>query len=649
MIRKIRCLPLVSLMLLGCAHSSLPACTGAKTAEPVDEAPFELDTTASGGDSARWDLAVFYRGIDDPRLETDIALIEKLLGKFRADNQGKLAVRLGQAVADYTEIGLLMNKVLGYLMLRTSQDLTDEKVRSKYLDARRRLSQASAENLSFFDQEVIELGQEALDRQAKDDPNLGRLLPFIRAIRADQKHRLPEEVEAALAARAPFSARSWADFYEELEADMRFEFEGREVSLEELLRVLSEAPDPEERAKALKAMNDGFRGFFARYAAQTLNMIAGEKAVEDRERHYAHPMDERNVANAVPDQVVTALHDAVKDTAAPLARRYYRLKAAILGLDKLRWSDRNARLPFETAGDDIPFGQAMQTVASAYESFSPAMAVYVRRMYAERRVDAPASEGKATGAFCLTLMIPGNKAVSFVLLNYQGSASDVMTLAHELGHAVHGQLAAGAQGPLLYGAPMAYAETASVFGEMITFEYLRSAAAKKGDKKAQLALLMGKIDDVINTSVRQISFSNFERRIHGAGRRLTVAELNAIWLEVTKEMYGAEGDVFTYENMEYLWAYVPHFHRPFYVYSYAFGELLTHSLYGQRARLGAKFEPLYLDLLRAGGTKNVVELLRPFGLDPNDPEFWSQGIELSLGAMVEEAERLSRELGYEVP
>jgi len=639
----------VCLLAFGCAHSAPPVRSDAVVPEPADSSDFEFETTAYGADKARWDLSVFYRGVDDPRLEADVVQLEVLLGKFRADHRGKLATRLSSALTAYTEIDLLMNKVLGYLMLKSSQDLTDEKVRSKYLDARRRLSQATADNLNFFDHEVIKLGQEAIDRQAKDDPNLKRLLPFIASIRAEKKHLLPEEVEAALAARAPYSARSWADFYEELEADIRFEFDGKELSLEELLNIMAEAPDPEDRSKALKALNDGFRGFFARYAAQTLNMIAGEKAVEDRERHYAHPMEARNLANAVPDKVVGALHDAVRDTAAPLARRYYRLKAAVLGLPRLRWSDRNAQLPFDASSDDIPFDRAVSTVASAYESFSPAMAAYVRRMYAERRIDAPASDGKATGAFCLTLMLPGNKAVSFVLLNYQGSESDVMTLAHELGHAVHGQLAAEAQGPLRYGAPMAYAETASVFGEMIAFDYLRAAAAKKGDKKARLALLMAKIDDVINTSVRQISFSNFERRVHAAGRRLTVEELNAIWLEVTKEMYGAEGDVFTYENMEYLWVYVPHFHRPFYVYSYAFGELLTHSLYGRRARLGAKFEPLYLDLLRAGGTKNVVELLKPFGLDPNDPEFWSQGIELSLGAMIEEAERLSRELGYDVP
>jgi oligoendopeptidase F len=596
-----------------------------------------------------WDLKVFYKGIDDPQIAADLTRIEKSLHKFRTDYQGRLNTSLGSAIAAYDEIDQLMNKVLAFLMLKTSQNLTDEKVRSKYVDAEQRLSLAVSENLNFFEHEVIQLNQETLDRQIAADPNLKRLTPFIRSIRAKKQHLLSENIEAALAARAPYGAESWVKFYEEIEAELRFTFNDKNVTLKELLNIMSAAPDPEERAAAQKALNDGFSGFFARYAAQTLNMIAGAKAVEDRERRFAHPMDERNRSNAVPDQVVNALHDAVKETAAPLARRYYRLKGAILGLERMRWSDRNARLPFDNAGSDIPFDQAMRTVASAYQSFSPTMAAYVRQMYAERRIDAPASAGKANGAFCLTIMIPKDRAVSFVLLNYQGSERDVMTLAHELGHAVHGQLAAEAQGSLMNGAPMAYAETASVFGEMIVFDYLRAEAAKKGDKEAQLALLMEKIDDVINTSVRQISFSNFERRVHAAGRRLTVDELNAIWLEVTKEMYGAEGDVFTYENMEYLWVYVPHFHRPFYVYSYAFGELLTHSLYGQRARLGDRFEPLYLDLLRSGGTKNAVDLVRPFGLDPNDPKFWSQGIELSLGAMVQEAERLSRELGYDVP
>src|SRR5581483_8287510 len=243
---------------------------------------------------------------------------------------------------------------------------------------------------------------------------------------------------------------------------------------------------------------------------------------------------------------------------------------------------------------------------------------------------------------------------SFTLLNYLGTNSDVMTLAHEFGHGVHGILAGQAQGPLMFHAPIAYCETASVFAEMTTFSFLKDRLARSGDQKSLLALIMGKIDTMLNTVVRQIGFSNFERRLHGIDEsykiwsqpaKRSVEELNAIWLRTAQELYGPDGEIFTYENSDRLWAYIPHFHSPFYVYGYAFGELLTQSLFAQRRRLGSRFEPLYLDLLRSGATKNVVELLEPFGLDARDEKFWSAGITGSMGALIEDAEEMSRALG----
>ena len=240
------------------------------------------------------------------------------------------------------------------------------------------------------------------------------------------------------------------------------------------------------------------------------------------------------------------------------------------------------------------------------------------------------------------------------MLNYLGSNRDVMTLAHELGHGVHGILAGQAQGPLMYHAPIAYCETASVFGEMTTYTFLKERLIRLGDNNSLLALIMEKIDSTINTVVRQIGFSNFERRLHGMDpsytawgepKKLSVEELSEIWLKTAKELYGEEGEIFTYKNCDRLWAYIPHFHSPFYVYGYAFGELLTQSLFAQRQRLGPNFEPLYLDLLRSGSTKDVVELLAPFGLDARNESFWKDGIMVSLGALIEQAEQLSREMG----
>jgi oligoendopeptidase F len=282
----------------------------------------------------------------------------------------------------------------------------------------------------------------------------------------------------------------------------------------------------------------------------------------------------------------------------------------------------------------------------AYRSFSPTIADIVDGLFARGRVDAPGAPGRRAGAFNYSAILPGGAVETFVFMNYQGARRDVATLAHECGHAAHGVLAGQAQGPLMFHAPMAYAETASVFGERVAFGKMRADVAARGDAKEELALVMAKLDDTMNTVIRQIAFSNFERRLHAAAdRKLSVQELCAAWLETTKELYGEDGDVFTYEDMDHLWAYVSHFHRPFYVYSYAFGEMLTQGLFAKKDAFGERFEPMYLDLLRAGATKNAKELLAPFGLDPDDPKFWSDGIASSFGALIEDAERLCDKSG----
>jgi oligoendopeptidase F len=304
-------------------------------------------------------------------------------------------------------------------------------------------------------------------------------------------------------------------------------------------------------------------------------------------------------------------------------------------------------MPFGDAAV-VPFDEARRIVLDAYAGFSPTMASLAGEALDKKRVDAPHVANKEGGAYNYSAIIPGRPPMSFTFLNYLGSNRDVMTLAHELGHGVHGVLAGEAQGPLMFQAPRAYAETASVFGEMMTFDALKSQLLARGDKKALLALVMGKLDDMMNTQIRQISFSNFERRLHAAGRRLSPEEISAVWVEVTKEMYGAEGEVFTYEHAGRLWAYVSHFFRPFYVYAYAVGDLFTQSLYARRASYGERFEPLYLDLLRAGGTKDAAGLLKPFGLDPGAPSFWAEGLRAGMQALLEEAERLSAEMGVAV-
>jgi oligoendopeptidase F len=614
---------------------------------------FIMANTIESTDLTRWDLSILYSDINDPRLDSDLSALTDMSMEFSRKYKGKLAELLGGAIRDYAEIEMLSGKITSYLFLRESTDLTNAAIKAKHAGFQRELSAIRGEHLTFFELELVQLGDDTLKAFYESDPIVSKHRPWIGHIRTFKRHFLSEPVESALVKRSPFDSSSWGDFFDEVEADLNFEFRGGTKNLTEMMHVIAESKVAAERAEALHCVNGGLAGPFAKYAAQTLYMVAGLKAVEDKDRGYAHPMDFRNKANRIPDAVVNVLHNAVTTLGGSLSRRYYKLKARHLGLTVMRWSDRNAPMPFADA-TVIPFDEAAGIVTSSYESFSSTLTSIVKGFFADRRIDVPVMKEKRSGAFNSSHVLPGGKPVSYTLMNYLGSNRDVMTLAHELGHGVHGILAGEAQGPLMFHAPIAYCETASVFGEMTTFTFLKERLIRGGDRKSLLALIMAKIDSTINTVVRQIGFSNFERRIHGMDESYTtwtepkkhsVEELDAIWLRTAQELYGQDGDIFTYENSEHLWAYIPHFHSPFYVYGYAFGELLTQSLYAQRERLGVKFEPLYLDLLRSGSTKDVVELLAPFGLDARNEAFWRDGITVSLGALIEEAEQLSLTMG----
>ena len=606
-----------------------------------------------GTERVRWDLSILYADIDDPRLDSDLRDFAAMAKRFSLAYKGKLAELLGPAIRDYSEMEMLQGKIASYLFLRESTDLTNAKIKARHAEVQRELSALGGEYLTFFELELVQLSGEVLEGWYTRDSIVAKHRPWIEHIRLFKPHFLSEPVESALTKRSPFDSSSWSEFFDEVEADLEFSFRGSTQNLTELLHLLTKSKDAEERAEALGCVNTGLRGPFVKYSAQTLYMVAGSKSVEDKERGHAHPMDRRNKGNRIPDSVVDVLHRVVTSDGGPLARRYYKLKARHLGLPILRWSDRDAPMPFADT-TSLPFDEAQNVVTTAYESFSPTLATIVKSFFAERRIDAPVFKEKRHGAFNSSHVLPGGKPVSYTLMNYLGSNSDVMTLAHELGHGVHGILAGEAQGPLMFHAPIAYCETASVFGEMTTFTFLKDRLTRAGDTKSLLALTMSKIDKVINTVVRQIGFSNFERRLHGMDesyatwtglKKRSAEELGAIWLRTVQELYGREGEIFTYENIDHLWAYIPHFHSPFYVYGYAFGELLTQSLFAQRERLGSKFEPLYLELLRSGSTKDVVELLAPFDLDARKESFWKEGIAGSLGALIEEAEQMSRALG----
>ncbi|MFH2062975.1 MAG: M3 family metallopeptidase [bacterium] len=589
-------------------------------------------------DQSVWDLSVLYAGPDDPKIDADLDAGRKLAEAMSARHRGKLDTNLDQAIADLIAVTAKLDLPLVFLSLLLTKDTGNQAVKKRLAAVQEEIARISGEHLTFIEVEIAGLEESAIERQSSGN-SVRHHLPWLNKIRLFRDHMLSEPVERALAKREPFGPSSWSLFYDEVEADLRVTLPDEEITLTVALHRLSEERDAAVRASLLEAVHLALGGFFLKYSTETLMNTVRSKALEDSERSYSRPMAARNLSNRLDDATVEALHQAVAERAAPAAQRYYRLKATLLGLDRLAWSDRSAPLPFRSEAL-IPFTDARRMVEEAYASFSPTLAGLVRNQLSGGRVDAPHHHGKQGGAFNLSLCLPDGRPASFTLLNYLGSPRDVATLAHELGHGVHGLLAGEAQGPLMQHAPMAYAETASIFGEMVTFRFLLDRHRAAGEDRAALALLMEKCEDFINSVVRQVGFSNFERRLHGAPGRLTPDELNQLWLQTTQELYGLDGDVFTYQNAERLWSYVSHFHRPFYVYAYAVGELVTRTLFGLKDDLGDRFEPLYLDLLRAGGTKPLTELLKPFGQDPTDPHFWTKGIE-TFERQVEEAERLS--------
>jgi oligoendopeptidase F len=607
----------------------------------------------TGAQDVRWNLeGIFgYTGINDSRIDVDVALWCDMAKEFHEAFRGNLKLKLAPSILAREALEELLKKIGVYTALLAYLDTGDPVVQTRKAKIENDVRFAMGKYLTFYDIEVAGLDETVIDRIGKD-PSMEKYLPWLMHKRELGKHNLSESVESALKVRESFGPESLKGMFKESSSDLRFPFGGEEKTLTQVLHIASYNPDAQVRALALKTVNTGLQSPFAKLSRKTLTDIAGLHAIEVRERGYKNPLEIRNKASRLPNTTVDALYAASLDRAVPLAKRYYRLKADILGLETLRWSDRNAPMPFSDT-TIIPWDKAIAMVLAAYGSFSPTLVRLIEDMVEKRWIDAPAVKGKVSGAFNYPGVLPGGKPFAWTFLNYLGTPPCVMTLAHELGHGVHFMLAGKKMGVLQQLAPMALCETASIFGEMTTFNFLKDELIARGDKKALFSLLMAKIDEIINIVVRQIGFHEFEMRVHGWDpatatwgnvTAFSVDQLCTHWLETLEKFYGKSGEVFTYEHVSHLWSVIPHFHEPFYVYAYAFGELLTQSLYAKRAAFGERFEPLYLDLLRAGSSKDVVELLAPFGLDPTDPEFWNDGIEISLGAMVREAEALAREL-----
>ncbi|MGL4309646.1 MAG: M3 family oligoendopeptidase [Paracoccaceae bacterium] len=577
------------------------------------------------GDLPEWDLSDLYTAPDAPEFARDMGWLEKECAAFASDFEGKLAslsaAALLACVKRYERIETVAGRIMSYAGLRYYQNTMDSE-RAKFMgDAQETVTDATTP-LVFFSLEFNRLEDAHLTGLLAANADLARYKPVFDRMRAMRPHQLSDELEKFLHDQSTVGASAWNKLFDETMAGLMFKVGDGELNLESTLNLLTD-PDRTKReaaARALAAVFDKNIKLFARVH----NTLSKEKEIEDRWRKMPTPQHGRHLSNHVEPEVVEALRNAVVAAYPKLSHRYYALKAKWMGLDRLEVWDRNAPLPIETP-KLVDWPTARATVTEAYAAFSPKMAELAEPFFTKGWIDAGVKPGKAPGAFAHPTV---TEVHPYVMLNYLGKPRDVMTLAHELGHGVHQVLAAG-QGEMLSSTPLTLAETASVFGEMLTFRKLLDAAATPTERKT---LLAGKVEDMINTVVRQIAFYDFECKLHEARRdgELTPDGINALWMSVQAESLGP---VFNFmDGYETFWAYIPHFvHSPFYVYAYAFGDGLVNALYAAYAEGLPGFEEKYFDMLKAGGSKHHKELLAPFGLDASDPKFWDKGLSMIAG------------------
>ena len=584
-----------------------------------------------------WDLKDLYAGLDSPEIKRDLEQADAECLAFEQDFKGRLqamAVGAGagralvEAVKRYEALEDRLGRLISYASLVYAGNSTDP-VRAKfYGDMQERITAASI-HLLFFTLELNRVDDAALDT-AMGDPALGHYRPWIEDVRKEKPYQLEDRVEQLFHEKSVTGYSAWSRQYDETIAGLRFKIGGKDLSIELALNLLQDV-DGKKRKAAAEALAKTFKENLRPFTLIT-NTLAKDKEISDRWRGFKDVAEARHLANRVEPEVVEALVAAVCAAYPKLSHRYYALKAKWFGKKSLPHWDRNAPLP-KVAQRTIPWADARATVLTAYGAFSPKMAEVADRFFEKNWIDAPVRPGKQPGAFAHPT-VPS--AHPYVLLNYQGKPRDVMTLAHELGHGVH-QVLAAPNGPLMAPTPLTLAETASVFGEMLTF---RKLLANTTDNKQRKAMLAAKVEDMINTVVRQIAFYTFERKVHLERRNgeLTADKISELWMSVQSESLGPAIEL--KPGYETFWTYIPHFiHSPFYVYAYAFGDCLVNSLYAVYEKSAGGFAERYLAMLSAGGTKHHSELLAPFGLDARDPKFWDGGLSV-IANLISELEAL---------
>ena len=598
---------------------------------PADAAAERRDL----GPLPEWRLEDLYPGMDSPAFVADMARASESARAFATAHRGRLAESLAGggdglagAIGEYEALQDVMGRLMSYASLTYAGDTTDPARAKFYGDAQARITDIAGD-LLFFELEINRLDDAALDR-AMSAGSLAHWRPWLEDIRKEKPHQLADEIEQLFLEKSVTGVAAWNRLFDETVASLRFRIGEEELTLEPTLAQMQD-PDEAKREEAAKALAETFSANL-RVFTLIINTLAKDKEISDRWRKFGDIADSRHLSNRVEREVVDALAQAVTESYPRLSHRYYALKARWFGKAKLAHWDRNAPLPKGPART-FSWTQARDTVLSAYAGFSPRMADIARRFFDEGWIDAPVRPGKAPGAFAHPTT---PSAHPYVLVNYLGKPRDVMTLAHELGHGVH-QVLAAPTGALMAPTPLTLAETASVFGEMLTFRALLASASDPAERKTMLA---AKVEDMLNTVVRQIAFYKFERLLHTERRNgeLTAEQISALWMSVQSESLGPAIDLGP--GYETFWTYIGHFiHSPFYVYAYAFGDCLVNSLYGVYERAHEGFVERYFALLSAGGSKPYGELLAPFGLDARDPKFWSIGLSL-IERMIGELEAM---------
>ncbi|HGG04160.1 MAG TPA: M3 family oligoendopeptidase [Aliiroseovarius sp.] len=597
---------------------------------------FHADATK--GDNAlgalpEWDLTDLYASPDAPELSRDLDWLEAACADFAANYEGKLADLDARGMLDcvlaHEKIEATAGRIMSYAGLRYYQMTTDA-ARAQFLQNNQEKITDFTAPLVFFTLELNRLDDSQLTTMLSENAELGRYKPVFDRLRAMRPHQLSDELEKFLHDQSTVGAAAWNKLFDETIAGLTFTIDGEELNLEATLNLLTEPTRPVREAAAREVAR--VFGENVKLFARVHNTLAKEKEVEDRWRKMPTPQTSRHLANDVEPEVVEALRNAVVAAYPRLSHRYYELKRKWLGLDVLEVWDRNAPLPMEDNAT-VPWDKARAIVLEAYGDFDPEMARLAEPFFDKGWIDAGVKPGKAPGAFAHPTVTDVHP---YVMLNYLGKPRDVMTLAHELGHGVH-QVLAAPQGEMLADTPLTLAETASVFGEMLTFRKLLAEAKTQDERKV---LLAGKVEDMINTVVRQIAFYDFECKLHAARAEgeLTPDDINALWMSVQAESLGP---AFQYmDGYETFWAYIPHFvHSPFYVYAYAFGDGLVNALYAVYEEGDADFQGKYFEMLKAGGSKHHKDLLAPFGLDASDPAFWDKGLAMISG-MIDELEAM---------